>query len=252
MTVGDFEASAEAVASVIAEPELGVGQRILESVRRTRAAVGINTNLGIVLLAAPLAQAAMATGGGGLRDRLAAVLAGLDVGDAELAFEAIRLAAPAGLGSSERHDVRASATATLRQAMAEAQDRDLIARQYATDFEDVFEHGLRWYRQALARWQDQPWAASRTYLGFLARFPDSHVARKFGRDRAEELRRRAELVATRLLASADPAPMTGALLDFDAALKAERLNPGTSADLTVATLFAARLEDAIAEGGQDR
>ncbi len=58
MTVADFEASAEAIAAVFAQPGLTVGARILQSVLATQAAVGCNTNLGIVLLCAPLAEAA--------------------------------------------------------------------------------------------------------------------------------------------------------------------------------------------------
>jgi triphosphoribosyl-dephospho-CoA synthase len=36
----------------------------------------------------------------------------------------------------------------------------------------------------------------------------------------------------------DPAHLDGDLMTWDAELKARRINPGTSADLTVATLFA--------------
>ena len=57
-------------------------------------------------------------------------------------------------------------------------------------------------------------------------------------DAAEDLRARAAAVEGRLLASPDPAGLLPDLLAFDAELKAAGLNPGTSADLTVATLFA--------------
>lgn len=242
MTVAQFEASAKAIAPVLAEPGLRVGERILKSVEATRAAVGCNTNLGIVLLAAPLAEAALLDSGGGLRSRLARVLAGLTVEDAERTFRAIRLAGPAGLGESDRHDVSKPATAGLREVMAEAAGRDRIARQYATDFEDVFDLGLPRLRAARARWDDESWAATGVYLDFLARFPDSHVARKFGAEAAEAVRRRAGPLADRLGAADRPEAMAAALLDFDRALKAEGLNPGTSADLTVACLLADRLE----------
>jgi triphosphoribosyl-dephospho-CoA synthase len=243
MTVEDFEASAQASAQAIALTGLSVGERIYQAVRRTRDAVGCNTNLGIVLLAAPLAEATLKGTGRDLRASLGRVLAGLDVGDAQWAFRAIRLAEPAGLGTSERHDVSDPPTVGLREAMAEARDRDRVARQYATGFADVFDFGLPRLRALLARWQDEPWAAAGVYLGFLAAFPDSHVARKFGPARAEALRRQAAPLAARLEAAREPAALEGELLRFDAALKADGVNPGTSADLTVATLFARRLED---------
>ncbi len=170
------------------------------------------------------------------------VLEGLTLADAESAFEAIRAAEPAGLGSSERHDVHQPARVDLRAAMAEASDRDLIARQYATDFADVLDFGLPRLRALCDRWHDEAWAAASTYLGFLARNPDSHIARKHGAIRAEALRRRAQPLDRELLAAARPEPMTEALLALDQALKGERLNPGSSADLTVASLFALRLD----------
>ena len=76
--------------------------------------MGINTNLGIVLLAAPLAHAALQARSPlsqvqRCEASLAQVLAGLTVADARLAFEAIRQANPGGLGEAARHDVRAPA-----------------------------------------------------------------------------------------------------------------------------------------------
>ncbi len=247
MTVADFETSAEAIADVFTQPKLAVGERILRSVEETRESVGGNTNLGIVLLTAPLAQAALMEASGGLRARLSQVLVDLDVADAELAFRAIRLADPAGLGDSARHDVRAPARTGLRDAMAEAADRDRIARQYVTDFEDVFDLGIERLHTAMTRWDDEAWAASHVFLEFLSHLPDSHVARKFGAGLAEELSHRAEPLAARLAKADDPRALLPALLEFDSVLKAEGLNPGTSADLTVASLFARKLEDLIEE-----
>ncbi|HET6224446.1 MAG TPA: triphosphoribosyl-dephospho-CoA synthase, partial [Dongiaceae bacterium] len=228
-------------ALVMAEADLPVGARIHNAIRRTRDAVGCNTNLGIVLLCAPLAAAARGAPDRDLRDRLREVLAGLDVADAEQAFAAIRLAEPAGLGESDEHDVRRPATATLLAAMAAAAERDRIARQYVTGFHDVFELGVPRLALGLARWSDMRWAITTAYLGFLAAFADSHIERKHGAARAEAVRYRAAQLDAELLSQASPAAMTAALLSFDAELKAEGVNPGTSADLTVASLFALRL-----------
>ena len=245
MTVADFETSAEAIADVFTQPKLAVGERILRSIEETRESVDSNTNLGIVLLTAPLAQAALIEAPGGLRARLSQVLADLDVADAELAFRAIRLADPAGLGEAEHHDVRAPARVSLREAMAEAAGRDRIAHQYVTDFEDVFDFGLARLRAALTRWDDEAWATSQLFLAYLSNFPDSHVARKFGAERAEELCHRAEPFTAKLAKADNPATLQPILLAFDSALKAEDLNPGTSADLTVASVFALKLEGLI-------
>lgn len=237
MTVADFERSAVASADAIAQPDLRVGERIHEAIRATGSVVGCNTNLGIVLLCAPLAAAALAPEGEELRGRLRHVLADLDVSDAEQAFAAIRLAAPAGLGEAE-HDVRKPARISLLAAMAAASARDRIAAQYACAYHDVFNLGIPRLETGMARWRDIRWATTSAYLGFLAAFPDSHVQRNHGSARAREICGLAKRLDAELLGHAQPERMQDALLKFDGVLKARQLNPGTSADLTVASLFA--------------
>jgi triphosphoribosyl-dephospho-CoA synthase len=244
MRAEDFVASAEAMADVIATPGLRVGERILRAVEATREVVTLNTNLGIVLLCAPLIHAAVEPAPEhALRTRLRAVLAQLDVDDACSAYRAIRMAQPGGLGSSPRHDVSSQPTVTLREAMREARSRDRIARQYVTDFEDVFGWGTVIAREALARWGDWEWAAVSVYLAFLARYPDSHVARKYGEELAGEVTREAQGPARALNNARFPGDAMPVLAAFDQSLKARAINPGTSADLTVATLMVVRLEE---------
>lgn len=244
MTVTDFEASAAASAPVMGDPALSVGARILGAIRRTREVVDCNTNLGIVLLCAPLAQAALSPSEGSLPDRLRLVLDRLDVADARQAFEAIRLAQPGGLGTASEHDVHGPATVPLGTAMAAARDRDRIALQYADGFVDVFDLGVPCLRAAFARGWSQPWAVAAAYLAFLSAFPDSHVVRRHGIGPALELCRSARRLADRLRDADDPTALVPELLAYDAKLKSAGINPGTSADLTVASLFVLRLQDA--------
>ena len=243
-SVDDFIRSAEASAGPLSSPGARVGARILGAIEATAAAVGGNTNLGIVLLCAPLAAAAECRLTD-LRAALAGVLADLDVSDAELAFRAIVLAAPGGLGRAARHDVFAPATVTLGGAMAEAADRDRIARQYVTGFHDVFVCGETARSRQMARASDATWAVLAVYLTFLAAFPDTHIEREHGTAAAEEVRQIAGVFLARLEAADDPAHLQSDLLRWDSSLKRRELNPGTSADLTVATLFAHRLQNIL-------
>src|SRR4051812_33449536 len=237
MSVGDFMRSAEAAAEPLTVRGARVGRRILGAVEATRVAVGTNTNLGIILLCAPLAAAAEAATTD-LRVALADVLEGLDIEDASLAFRAIVLASPGGLGQADRHDVHAPATVTLRQAMAEAAGRDRIAHQFSTDFEDIFDRGLAQYHAALRRGLDPKWATLSVYLEFLGAFSDTHIVRKYGAAIAADVRRTAMDFLLCLQSPEDPADLLPDLLAWDGELKAHGLNPGTTADLTVATLFA--------------
>jgi len=248
MNADDFIASADAMAGAIAASIVDVGERILRAIEATRAVVSVNTNLGIVLLCAPLAHAATASvDEPDLRTRLQAVLGGLDVYDAELTYRAIRMAEPGGLGRADRHDVAQPPGVTLREAMNEARERDRIAYQYVTDYMDVFETGLPALHEGLARWHSREWAAVHAYLIFLARFVDSHVARKHGREVAAWVSLQARDLSQAFGRAGDLTQEMPALEAFDRQLKARSINPGTTADLTVAALVAMDLEDSLGQ-----
>lgn len=230
MEVADFARSAEVSAGGLAREGAGIGARVLAGVAATREAVGQNTNLGILLLCAPLAVAAEGD------VTLAAALDRLGPEDARDVFAAIRLASPGGLGRASRYDVTAqeSEPPPLNAAMAEAAPRDRIARAYVTAFEDLRAVGLPALAAARAAGLDAPWSASAVHLAYLAAFPDSHILRKHGENKAREVQDRAAALKAEIdMASRPVAP----LLAFDAELKAQGINPGTSADFTVATLF---------------
>jgi triphosphoribosyl-dephospho-CoA synthase len=248
MTVDQFIRSANAAAAPLAAQGARVGLRIHGAVMATFAAVGTNTNLGIILLCAPLAAAAEGDATN-LRNGLHQVLQDLDVDDADLAFRSIVRAAPAGLGHSAQHDVFDPATVSLLQAMSEAANRDMVARQYTTDFADIFDLGLPLFESVSRHRGHAKWATLATFLGFLSAFPDSHIARKLGAETANCVQGAALNFARMLQAAEQADQILPALLTWDAALKAKAINPGTSADLTVATLFAHRLRTILPSVG---
>lgn len=247
MVADDFRKSASASVAALLAPGLGVGERIEAAVNATQDAVGINTNLGILLLCAPIAQAISDTPDGGSdqthKSSVESVLDALSIADAEHTFAAIRRANPAGLGASERHDVHAPASVTLLEAMRVAAPRDTIARQYASGYVDVWEIGVRTFDRALHAGFSLAWATTAVFLAFLARYPDSHVQRKLGGSEASALQSQ----ALGFLGPAgwhDDLPDTHEqLLQWDSELKSRGVNPGTSADLTVATLFLGLLRE---------
>jgi triphosphoribosyl-dephospho-CoA synthase len=241
MTVADFVLSAEAAAPAISRKGLTVGNRIRLASEATRRAVKQNTNLGIILLCAPLADAALGTGDGDFKSRLRLTLQRLSIEDARETYRAIRETAPGGLGEAPEHDVRSEPDVTLLEAMRAAEGRDRIAWNYTHDFADIFTLGLKWLAHAEERWDSLPWAVARVYLGFLAHVPDTLIERKFGERAAARVREEARPIESGLTESASPEAMTGPLKAFDRSLKERGFNPGTSADLTVATLFAAGL-----------
>ncbi len=249
MTTADFMASADAAAGPLCEPGAPIGRRVLGAIAATRAAVGQNTNLGIVLLCAPLAMAAGPASRGDSRElwraRVRRIIAAASLDDAAMVFRAIALAAPGGLGVPSRYDVREPGQVTLLRAMRAAARRDMIARQYATGFAAVFGRLSQACQRAAARHAEPRWMALAVYVDALAAWPDTHVARRHGLAAARAVRAQAAAWPARLAAADAPLALLPALLDWDAALKRDGVNPGASADLTVATLFLHRLRNSL-------
>ena len=212
--------------------ERGVGDTILAAVRATQRVAGANTNLGIALLLAPLARAALL--GGTLRERTEEVLGALTLDDARAAYAAIRTAGAGGLDEPVEHDVRAEPAIALRDAMAAAADRDSVAAEYATGYALTFDVGLPALAVALDAGLAPRAATVELFLALLAAVPDTLIARKRGREAAEEV----SAGAARVLAG------QVTLEAFDASLRQDgnALNPGTTADLVTAVLFVALLE----------
>ncbi len=237
LTYLDFILSAAAVAPVLANAEgQPVGETVLAALQATRQVVTTNTNLGIVLLLTPLA---VAPARGEYRDDVEATLAELTVADARHVYQAIRLANPGGLGKVDNQDLADEPTLPLRQVMALAQERDLIARQYVNGFATVWDEALPALRLALENGAPVEGAILACQLHLLAVYPDSLIARKAGVAEAEGVRRHAAAILERGWRSG--VGDWQALQSFDAWLRTAQgqRNPGTTADLVTATLFLA-------------
>ena len=242
MTVQDFIASAEAVSKVIAKPNFSLGERIFMSVQATQHVVHCNTNLGIILLCAPFMHIACEPISMRLSEHLKKMLNSTTIEDATFCFKAIVLANPAGLGESAQHDVHKPADCTLQQAMQAAASYDLIARQYLNNFADIVDFGLPQYTHALAQWQNASWATTAVYLHFLTTYLDTHIVRKHGEIVAKQLQSEAAQHLQVFTALENPKLYLAKLLQWDADLKARGINPGTSADMTVASLLVHALQ----------
>jgi triphosphoribosyl-dephospho-CoA synthase len=243
----DFLASAVAIGPALGGAgENPLGTTIRRAVEATRRWSRSNTNLGIVLLLAPLARAALREGES-LRERLRTVLAETTVTDAGEVYAAIRRARPGGLGEATAEDVAGAPTVSLRDAMALAAGRDAIAREYVTDFALTFETGvpavLAARREGLA-WSD---TVVETYLALLDAAPDTHIARKLGAAEAAAISLQAREVRAAGGTRSPEGRQALGVLDAELRDQRNRRNPGTTADLTCAALFVV-----ILEGGWDR
>jgi triphosphoribosyl-dephospho-CoA synthase len=250
----DFVLSAAAIGPVFEDARRRtIGSTILRAVEQTQAVVGKNTNLGIILLLAPLARVLgpprtrrsnvphlrTATKRRAARRELASRLRKLTRRDAEQAYRAIRLAAPGGLGTAEEGDVHGAPVGTLYDMMKLAAPRDLVARQYCGAYREVIEDELPAFQRDVRTKLTLEQSIVRCFLRFLANHGDSLIARKSGKPTAAEAARR----ATAVLAAGWPhrrrSAATWSRLDQWLRKGDGARNPGTSADLTAAVLFLA-------------
>ncbi len=246
MTVEDFRVSAEQSATPISNINYSLGERIYYAVKATRDAVGCNTNLGIILLSAPLLMAAQkAQTAYELRVQLAEILANTTVTDAEWVFRAIALAAPGGLGESKQQDVAQKPEVTLTQAMKIASEKDRIALQFTTNYKDVFDFLVLRYNLALNRWGDAGWSAVAVFSAMLAKYPDSHIERKYGNIYTRMVMDTMALVDDKLSKAEEPEQLVDYLKIIDAKFKLAGINPGTTADLTVVTVLTVQLQQLL-------
>ncbi len=248
MTVADFKLSAKASCEPITNPRYSLGEKIYYAVKNTREAVSCNTNLGIILLCAPMIEALVKTNKYvSFQDALTQVLASTTVEDADWVFKAITLASPGGLGNSNRADVHEKPKITLTKAMEIAQEKDRIALQYTTNFKDIFDFSLLRYNEGFQWWRDLNWAAARSYSALLSQYPDSHIERKYGRQHTPWVQAKMLHVYKLLSSTNHPQQHETVLYEIDASFKKSGINPGTTADLTVATIFAFLAQKMLSE-----
>ena len=141
----------------------------------------------------------------------------------------------------DRGDVReASERLTLIMAMHLAAERDRIATPTSprTQTYSILPcHCSRTHLQqpaiAISRSRRYTWRC-------LAEFLDTHIVRKHGQSAAEMVREEARALELHRTVAAT-AKSLSKLAEYDANLKSRGLNPGTTADFVVATLFVAGL-----------
>ncbi len=238
MQIEDFINSAHAIAPVLARSDLSVGEMILQAIQATRTVVDCNTNLGIVLLFAPLCKAVQEIDNiEQLPTELEKVLNNLSIQDAIDCYQGIRLADAGGLGKSEQQDINEEPIITLKEAMFLAKDYDSIAAQYINNYQDIWQIGLPNLTSAINCGESVVWAGAFAYLKLLSRIPDTLICRKQGKECALDVQEKAGSLVNFSLKNNRLSNFESHVISWDNELKQEAINPGTTADLTATTLL---------------
>ncbi|MCH2370621.1 MAG: triphosphoribosyl-dephospho-CoA synthase [Pirellulales bacterium] len=242
LTFYDFIQSAVAIGSVFERHQvLSLGQLVFAAVEATRSVVSTNTNLGLILLMAPLAKAGTPDSEG-----VRAVLTELQPEDAELVYLAINSSKAGGLGDVVEMDVAERAPKSLLAAMEHASERDFIAAQYVNGFDDILSVAAPKLYQNQQAGLSQIDAIVRTHVELMSLYPDTLIARKCGDEVARESASRAGFVLEQVSNGEDEYLV--ALADFDFWLRADqhRRNPGPTADIIGAALLIGLMEGWLA------
>jgi len=238
LTFYDFQTSAVAIGPVFdLAKQLRVGSLVLAAIQATQSVVSTNTNLGLMLLMAPLAKATVFD-----ETAMPIVMNELTAADAQDVYQAIALADAGGMGEVESMDITDAAPDSLLEAMSAAQDHDLIAAQYGNGFVDLFADAVRPLREKLEAGMILTEAIVETHVQFMSRHPDSLIARKCGVEIAEEAARRARVVVDARAQGLDFYVRDLSELDFWLRSDGHRRNPGTTADFIGAAIFVGLIE----------
>lgn len=240
MTVNDFIRSAELTAPYLTDDSISFGMRLYHAAQKIKETLNLNSNLGILLLCAPLLHAELTRK---QTQKLHEVLNQElnkwdkkgDRTECNLLFKAIRLLSPSGLGTHPHHDVHQPARTSIVNAMRAAQEYDLIAKQYSHNFDDVIRCGHH-LAQMRADGMAEDEAISRCFMRLLALHPDSHINRQHGIKIARAIQKKAQKYDDMLQTQSFSA-IKNQLLAWDDELKKAHINAGTTADMVVASIL---------------
>ena len=235
----------EACADVDVEnPELG--KYILQAVAETDRWIKNNTNLGIVMMTTPIAvAAAISDSFDDIRENIKLLMGNTSVDDACALYDAINIADAGGMGDQDEYDVASDNAKqelrdnnqTMYDVLKISAPWDMLAREMTSDMPAVFEIGYPTYHK-LREEKTKNEACLLTFLTILSHVPDTLISRKYGDEEALKI----SLMTRDLLKMRDSPDFMDTVKDFDDYLYDNKYNPGTTADLTAASIFVSYLK----------
>ena len=236
-TSEDFITSYTVTSKIIASPKMSLGERIENSIIATKNNVKTNTNLGIILLCSLFSQSLSLKKDINLAEAIRDVVLNCKKKDLSKICNAITIANPGGLGTHEKFDVRSDIKITLSELMLVSSEYDQISRQYSLFFQDIFDFIIPNLHKSLSKISDLKLAISYTFLKTLAKYPDSHISRKYGDKIAKKTSNEAHDLLKILDGDTRHESWGTNLMSLDKHFKMARVNPGATADLLVVSMM---------------
>ena len=238
----DTKAEVYLESSLLSSKELfktdySLGERILNSIKITRSKVKTNTNLGIILLCAPIIHACIYFNNLTLREGIKKTLSTSTVKDTQDLCMAINISAPGGLGTREIYDTASKPTVSILEIMNHSASYDRISYQYSHDYSDIFDFIIPRLVFLNKKHNSLDISLSLMFMEILAKIPDSHISRKFDDKIAKKTSNNASDLLKILDREYSPDYLVDRLNNLDYEYKKKGINPGTTADLLVASLM---------------
>lgn len=241
IVIGDTIKKATSLVNKEKLSQAQMGKYILEAVKETDNWIANNTNLGIVMLLVPIScAAAISNSFDEVRENIVKLMANTTVDDAIDLYDAINIADAGGMGDQDEYDVASeNAKEELRENNQTMYDVlkisapwDRLASELTTDMPTCFEIGYKTYSEIKNK-DSLNKASVLTFLTILSQIPDTLISRKYGDEKAREVSNQ----AGELLSFKDDDDFSDKLKEFDDYLFENKLNPGTTADLTAASIM---------------
>ena len=233
----DYLDSSILSAKELFQDKYGLGERILQSVKITRSKINVNTNLGIVLLCAPIIQACVNYNSFGLREGIKQTLLSATYQDTHDLCMAISLSSPGGLGRSDMYDVSTNPSISIKQMMDYSAKYDRISYQFSHNYSDILDFIIPRLIILNEKHNSLDVSLSILFIEILAKIPDSHISRKYGDKIAKKTSNNASDLLKILDRENSPDYIANELNNLDYEYKKKGINPGTTADLLVASLM---------------
>ena len=147
------------------------------------------------------------------------------------------------MGEKDKFDLNSSNNKnfTFMEAMNYASSYDYIALQYKENFDNIINNLAPKWREYFKNFNSDENATTALFLDLISVVPDSLIARKYGIDKAKEVSSKFLELSKEYSCSKNPNSLNNQLLLMDSELKIQGLNPGTTADVVVASIFLNRL-----------
>jgi len=255
IAIGDIlkEAATHAleINNSISFKEANLGKYILQAVRETDKWVANNTNLGIIMLIVPIAMSASISKNlDELRENVNNLIFFSTVIDTIALYEAISIADAGGMGKQDDFDVNSSDSTqelieknlNIYDVLNISSSWDSLAMELTSKMPVSFDIGYPLFSKLKQEFSINL-ATVVTFLTILSQVPDTLISRKYGDEKAKEVSSLAMDVLELKDLDDDMIEFNKKLAEFDDFLFENKLNPGTTADLTASSIMISYLAD---------